>query len=167
MSIKQLNHIETKNTTRTKEIIVVAENLRTPENVGMLFRISEAFGVKKIILVGNSPGLNNNKVLRTARKTEKNLEIITVENSQNSIEHLVKNGYFLLGLELTNTSTNLKEFNFLTYQKIAVFVGAERFGIKKETLQQLNAIVHINMFGKNSSINVVNALAICLYKICS
>jgi len=58
-----------------------------------------------------------------------------------------------------------QNFNFSKYQKIAIFIGAERFGIDEKTLTNLNAIVHINMFGKNSSINVVNSLGICLYEI--
>lgn len=165
MKTKQLTHKEVINTVKNKEVIVVTENIRTPENVGMLFRISEAFGVKKIFLVGDSPDLNNKKVLRTARNTQKELNITFLEESQLLINSLKKENYTLIGLEQTNTSVNLKEIDFSKDKKIALFIGAERFGIDEKTLENLDTTVHINMFGKNSSINVVNALGICLYEI--
>jgi len=163
--MKQLTHNEVVNTITSKEIIVVSENIRTPENIGMLFRISEAFGVKQVYLVGNTPNLENKKVLRTARSTEKELDIKIFENSNQIIENLKKQGFKLIGLELTDNSKSISKNNFSKFDKIALFIGAERFGIEDSTLKQLNIIVHIDLFGKNSSINVVNALAIALYEI--
>lgn len=163
--IKQLTHLEIKNNKKNKDIIVVAENLRTPENVGMLFRISEAFGVKKIFLVGETPNLDNKKVLRTARSTEKKLIIKSIISSKELIKTLKKEEYFLIGLEYTSTSKNIKNYNFKDCNNIALFIGAERFGISDDILRQLDDTIHIEMFGKNSSINVINALGICLYEI--
>ena len=37
------------------EIIVIAHNIRSTHNVGSIFRTSEGFGVKKIILSGYTP----------------------------------------------------------------------------------------------------------------
>ena len=165
MNTKQLTYFQVNNSKLTKEIIVIAENIRTPENVGMILRISEAFGVKKVIFVGQSPNLSNKKVLRTARSTAKELAIKYVDEIQPIIESLKTKKFQLIGLELTNISTELTAFNFSKNNKIALFIGAERYGIEQKTLQELDDVVHINLFGKNSSINVVNALAIGLYEI--
>ncbi len=165
MKPKQLTHKEVENKKNTKEIIVVADGIRTPENVGMLFRIAEAFGVKKVFLVGESPDLKNKKVIRTARSTQKELEIQYLETMPKLIEILKKETYKLIGLELTNTSKSISKFDFTKNKKIALIIGAERFGITPKTLTSLDATVHINLFGKNSSINVINALGICLYEI--
>lgn len=162
---EQLSHFEVTNKKTKKEIIVVTDNIRTPENVGMLFRIAEAFGVKKVFLIGQSPNLSNKKVLRTARNTEKELEIQFLETMPSLIEKLKEEKFKLIGLELTKTSNKLKESDIKKYKKIALFIGAERFGISEQTLSKLDKIVHIDLFGKNSSINVVNALGICLYEI--
>ncbi len=165
MKTKQLAHEEVANKKSKKEIVVVTDGIRTPENVGMIFRIAEAFGVKKVFLVGESPDLNNKKVIRTARSSQKALEIQFLKTMPNLMKKLKKENYLLLGLELTNTSTSIHKFDFTKNKKIALFIGAERFGIAEETLAALDANVHINLFGKNSSINVVNALGICLYEI--
>ena len=162
--MEQLIHSQVVNNKLIKELVVVSENIRTPENVGMLFRISEAFGVKKVFLVGESPNLENKKVLRTARSTDKNLDIQLFNNSEEVIKKLSQDGFQLVGLELTSKSKNIAISDF-SKNKIAIFIGAERFGLSQETLQKLDKSVHINLFGKNSSINVVNALAIALYQI--
>ena len=163
--MKQLTHNEVVNSSPIKELIVVSENIRTPENIGMLFRVSEAFGVKKVFLVGESPNLENNKVLRTARSTEKQLDIKLFKNSQKVITELKAGNYFLIGLEMTDESKKLQLVDYSKYNKIALFVGAERFGIEQKTLEQLDQVIHIDLFGKNSSINVVNAVGIALYEI--
>lgn len=164
MNTKQLTHSEITNNSKSKEVIVITENMRTPENVGMVFRISEAFGVKKVFLVGDSPDINNRRVLRTARNTEKELVIKSLLEMQALLDSLKEEGYFLIGLEHTNNSNSLKNYDF-NHSKIAVIIGAERFGINDKTLQKLDANIHIEMFGENSSMNVVNALGICLYEI--
>ncbi len=163
--MKQLTHNEVVNSSVKKEIIVISESIRTPENVGMLFRISEAFGVKTIYLVGDSPNLENKKVLRTARSTEKELDIKIFDNSNQFLDDLKQQNFSLIGLELTDNSKSISNIDFSKVPKIALFIGAERFGIEDETLKQLDQIVHIDLFGKNSSINVVNALAIALFKL--
>ena len=160
----QLDHSQIKNKTTDKEVLIVTENIRTPENVGMIFRISEAFAVKKIIIVGQSPDLLNKKVLRTARSTEKELDILYVEEMQEVISKLKAEDYKLLALEVADTSIDLREYDFSQNNKTALFIGSERFGIESKTLSAMDNCIHINMFGKNSSINVVNALSIALYE---
>ncbi len=163
--MKQLTHFEVKNKVLLQELIIISENIRTPENVGMLFRVSEAFGIKKVFLVGESPNLENKKVLRTARSTEKALEIRTFKDTSEIINELKTANYQLVGLELTDKSISLHKSKISKQEKIALFIGAERFGLNQETLNKLDIFVHIDLFGKNSSINVVNALAIALYEI--
>jgi len=165
MKTKQLTHFEVAKNKSDKEIIVITENIRTPENIGMIFRISEAFGIKKVILIGDSPNLSNNRVIRTARNAEKVIDIHLAKEMKHVIQNLKENKFQLIGLERTNDSLMLKEFDFTKHQKIAIFLGAERFGIDETTLQQLDINLHIKLFGKNSSINVVNALAIILYEV--
>ena len=165
MNSIQLTHNQVRNNNNNKEIIVITDTIRTPENVGMIFRVSEAFGVKKVILLGDSPKLSNKKVLRTARSTEKNLQIEYVDEIQLVVDDLIKNNFQLIGLELTNSSIGINQFTVSSINKIAIFIGAERFGIDEKILKQLEKIVHIDLFGKNSSINVVNALAIALFEL--
>jgi tRNA G18 (ribose-2'-O)-methylase SpoU len=44
-------------------------------------------------------------------------------------------------------------------------IGEENFGISEAVLQQMDAVVHIPMFGQNSSMNLVQATSVALYEI--
>ncbi len=162
--MKQLTHLEVSNKQVSKEIIVISDNIRTPENVGMLFRISEAFGVQEVFIIGDSPNMDNKKVMRTARNTEKVLNVQFFDTIEEIFPRLKKDNFYFIGLELTDKSESISIAQF-NQEKIALFVGAERFGLSDDILNKLDSVVHIDLFGKNSSINVVNALAIALYKI--
>jgi len=161
----QLTHTEIINPTTNKEIIVVAEEIRSPDNVGMILRVSEAFGCKKVIFLGDTADLENRRVKRTSRSAHKELEVIFNQDSQKTIDYLRTEKFKLLGLEITDDSMPLKDFDVSSTNKIALFIGNERNGIDFPILKEMDAILHFDLFGKNSSINVVNALSVALYEI--
>lgn len=159
--MQQLHHINTQNYKRKFPISIVCDEIRTPENIGMIFRIAESFGVTKIYLHQNSPSLNNRTVKRTARNTIAELEVEIYQDFSTLITHLKKKNT-IIGIELTDESANLHEFDFTAFQNIVFVLGNERYGIQQT--QDLDAGVQIVMFGKNSSMNVANSLAITLYE---
>lgn len=161
----QLTHTEITNSKTNKEIIVVADEMRSPENVGMILRVSEAFGSKEVIFLGNSPTLESRKVKRTSRSAEKGLSVTFNQLPQETIEALKARGFKLIGIEITSNSSLLKDSNFENLNKIAVFIGNEKEGIDSEILNKMDAVQHFDLFGNNSSINVVNALSVALYEI--
>ena len=161
----QLTHKEVTNTTTNKEIIVVSDEIRSPSNVGMILRVSEGFGSKEVIFLGNSPTLENRKVKRTSRSAEKGLSVSFNQLPQETIESLKARGFKLIGIEITDNSTLLKDFDFTSINKLAIFIGNEKEGIDSEILKQLDIVLHFDLFGNNSSINVVNALSVALYEL--
>ena len=53
----------------------------------------------------------------------------------------------------------------MNQQKIALVIGNEQLGISAEVLELVQQTIHIEMFGKNSSMNVVQAAGIGLYSL--
>ena len=47
---------------------------------------------------------------------------------------------------------------------MALIVGDENFGVSEAALEGSDTIIHIEMFGKNSSMNMVQATNIALYQ---
>ena len=45
--MEQLKHNDIENKQKQFPITIVCDAIRTPENIGMCFRISESFGVQK------------------------------------------------------------------------------------------------------------------------
>ena len=163
--MEQLNHKATVLKNVKFPLVVIGEELRTPQNVGMGLRVSEAFGVGTFYLNENSPGLENRLVQRTARSTNKNIEIVQYNNSIDLINNLKSEEYTIIALEITDKSKNIHQYNFSKHAKIALLIGSERYGINQKALSLCDESIHIPMYGKNSSMNVVNSLSVSLYEI--
>lgn len=161
--LKQLTHYDIKNNQKQFPITIVCDAIRTPENIGMCFRISESLGVEKIYFHENSPAVENKIVRKTARNTIHQIEHDTYADFASIIHKLKQEGHAIIGLEITDKSMRIQDFEFKKYQKIVLLLGSERSGI--EHIDAADHTVSIPMFGVNSSMNVIHSLAICLYEI--
>ena len=161
--MKQLTHVDIKNNQQQFPITIVCDAIRTPENIGMCFRISESFGVQKIYFEESSPSTENRIVKKTARNTISQIKH-AVYNDFNEIIHQLKaEGNTIIGLEITDKSINIQDFNFKNHKKIVLLLGSERNGI--ENINLVDETIAIPMYGRNSSMNVIHSLAITLYEI--
>jgi 23S rRNA (guanosine2251-2'-O)-methyltransferase len=87
-----------------------------------------------------------------------------IEKNHNLINKLKKEEYQILALELTDTSVSIDKYvSKLIPNKLAIVVGNEVYGITKDTLNYCDDSVHLQMYGKGSSLNVTVSLGILLY----
>ncbi|MBU3010116.1 TrmH family RNA methyltransferase [Polaribacter vadi] len=161
--MKQLTHSDVKNKQQQFPITIVCDAIRTPENIGMCFRISESFGVEKIFFHENSPSVENRKVINTARNTISKINYEYYTNFEETIQQLKQEGNTIIGIEITDKSINIQDFDFKNNQKIVLLLGSERNGI--ENINLVDTTIAIPMYGKNSSMNVIHSLAITLYEV--
>jgi len=161
--LKQLTHQDNQNKQQKFPITIVCDAIRTPENIGMCFRVSESFGVQKIYFHESSPSIENNKVLKTSRNTINQIDYEFYSNFKEKINQLKQEGNTIIGIEITNKSINIQDFNFKNHEKIVLLLGSERNGISNINLADFS--IKIPMFGRNSSMNVIHTLAIALYEI--
>ena len=161
--MKQLTHNDIKNKQQKFPVTIVCDAIRTPENIGMCFRISESFGVQKIYFHENSPSIENRKVINTARNTINQIEHETYTDFNKVIQQLKLEGNTIIGIEITDKSIDIQDFKFNSYEKIVLLLGSERSGINNIDLTDTS--IAIPMYGRNSSINVIHSLAITLYEV--
>lgn len=160
----QLTHYNTPFTKRTFPITLVCDNVTNAPNIGSLFRIADAFGIEKLILCGQDIILGR-KMTKTSRATEKfvNYEIST--SALNVVQDLIKSNYQIISLEITDASKPIHSCHFSNNKPIALIIGDENFGVSEAILNISDQVIHIDMFGQNSSMNVVQATNITLYEI--
>ncbi len=161
--MKQLTHYEIENKSKEFPITIVCDAIRTPENIGMCFRIAESFGVQQIYLHESSPTLNNRIVKKTARNTIQQINNETYSDFSKLIAQLKKEGNTIIGIEITDKSINIQDFDFKNHEKLVLLLGSERNGIAHIDL--VDETIAIPMFGRNSSMNVIHSLAITLYEV--
>ena len=143
---------------------MVCDNVTNAPNIGSLFRISDAFGIEKLILCGEHIPLGR-KMTKTSRATEKVVNYEVSESASEVIKNLKKQNYQIISLEITDTSKPIHTIEFSIEKPIALVIGDENFGVSEAILKLSDAIIHIDMFGQNSSMNVVQATNIALYEI--
>ncbi|MRX40341.1 TrmH family RNA methyltransferase [Flavobacterium sp. LC2016-23] len=163
----QLTHAENQFERKTFPVTLVCDHIYFQQNIGSLFRIGEAFGVENIIFLGKDIPLTPRKINKTSRSTHLHVPHSTIEETADLITYLIENNFEIIALEIASNSKPLKEIILPHNKKIALLIGSEVNGISDELLKISNQIVHINMFGNNSSMNVVQAASIALYEITS
>lgn len=160
---KQLSHGETRWSTQAFPLILACDNWQDPRNVGMAFRLADAFGVEAIWLGGTTPVPPNRKISKTARSTEAWVAHRHQADLATALAAAKQQGYTLVGVEITSESTALDKYlQEMPGQPTVLVLGAEQSGISEEVLRLLDRSVHIPMYGRNSSLNVATALAIAL-----
>lgn len=167
--MKQLRSLELKrfnksNQKHNKKIVLILENIQYATNIAGIFRTADAIKVEKIFLTGISLQPPFGKDLQKAsRQKEKSVQWEYHDNSGKIINKYKKNGYQIVGVEITDESVNFNDFEFA--DKVCLVLGSETYGIVKTTLERLDASVFIPMYGKGASLNVGVAAAVTLFKI--
>jgi tRNA G18 (ribose-2'-O)-methylase SpoU len=160
----QLTHYNTNFKKRIFPITLVCDNVTNAPNLGSLFRIADAFGVEKLILCGKNISLGR-KITKTSRATEKFVTYEVLDSVLKVVQDLKSKEYQIISLEITKNSQPLHTFKFSSKKPMALIIGDENFGVSEAVLNNSDAILHITMFGQNSSMNVVQATNLALYEI--
>lgn len=144
-------------------LFVYAEDIRSPFNVGSIFRTAEAFGAEKVIL---SPFCASPEHPRAKRSSMGTIDIIPWE--QKKLELWLKdynsgaeNPLPVIALETGGTDIN--DFDFP--ERGIVILGSEELGIQPETLKMATGgRVSIPLPGAKASLNVGVAFGILMEK---
>lgn len=160
----QKTHYNTINTTSEIKISVLAPQLDLIDNIGGLFRICDAMGVN-CIYFGHEVNFNSRKLKRAARSTQKIIDYHTNVNSKEIINNFIGKEHIVIGLELTNNSSSIQQLSLKKNSEILLVIGNEIEGIPDDLLLEIPKCYHIDMYGANSSMNVIQATSIALYQI--
>ena len=155
----------------TQEIIVILDNIRSRENVGSIFRTSDAVGVGKLYLCGTTPCPPHHKISKTALGAELTVPWEYHKQTWRLLENLKKDGYQILALEKINrpfdglrASKNIFKFRAKD-ESLALVVGNEVSGLSTEVLKRSSKVISIPMYGHKESLNVAVAFGIAVYQL--
>ena len=159
----QHTHTTTKFAVKKFPIVLICDGVQSPSNIGSLFRICDALGISEIIFCDAIINFKSSRLQKTARSTQKKVTYSVSRSIIATIENLKKKDYKIVALEITDTSIAIENFTLPKDQKIALVIGNEQKGVSNEVLQNNPTTIHIEMFGENSSMNVVQAATIALH----
>ncbi|MDD5050611.1 MAG: TrmH family RNA methyltransferase [Candidatus Pacebacteria bacterium] len=152
-----------------KEVAVILHNIRSEQNVGSIFRTSDAAGVSKIYLTGYTPapldtfGRKVKGIAKTALGAETFIAWEKIKNPATVFSKLKKTGFKIIAIEQDKKAVDYKKIKIVS--KMAFVFGNEVEGISKSLLQKVDEIAFIPMKGKKESLNVSVSAGIALFRI--
>ncbi len=142
--------------------VVILDHIEDPHNLGAIIRTCEASGVDGIILPKNRSVSVNATVMKTSAGALENVSIASVVNLKKTIERLKKNGFWIVGTDMVD-STDYRKIDYSG--KIALVIGSEGFGMSRIVRESCDFIARIPMYGKVNSLNASVASGIMIYEI--
>ncbi len=135
-------------------LVVVLDNIRSAMNVGSFFRTGDAFLIEKILLCGITATPPNREITKTAIGATESVHWEYHENITSALEQLKSAGYQLVGIEQTDVSVLLDDFEIKDDGKYALVFGNEVDGVSDEALAHLDVCLEIPQDGTKHSLNV-------------
>ena len=142
-----------KKTTKTP-IIVVLDNIRSLNNVGAVFRTSDAFLIEKIYLCGITATPPHREIHKTALGATESVDWEYKENTLALVNELKVQGVVVAAIEQAENSVMLDEFSLDATKKIAIVLGNEVKGVQQEVVSAADYCVEIPQKGTKHSLNI-------------
>ena len=144
----------------SQDIIIALDDLQDPGNLGTILRTVDSANLNQIILSKNSADPYNPKVVRSTMGAIFRINIIEVEDLQETIKEIKKNKFKLMvtALDAENSIYNVD------YNKKVIVIGNEANGVSKEIQGMADEKVKIPMLGKTESLNASVASGIMIYE---
>lgn len=160
----QLTHYNSDFEKRKFPIHLICDHILDSRNLGGIFRAADAFGISRLYICGDRSGIDK-AVQRTSRSTEQFISHSFHSSTAEIVKQLKSQKIKIIALEITNRSKDLLDFKNPGAEPVALIIGSENTGISDVVLDMADSHYHINMFGQNSSMNVVQATSVALYEI--
>lgn len=143
-------------------LLVMAEEMRDPGNLGTLLRTMDAVGGSGVVVVGASTDPTHPKCLKASMGTIFRLLVARAA----SVEAFLQWAKEKQVSTVATTARRGTSFWTVPYRRpLALLLGNEGEGLRPETLEQADVIARIPMWGTASSLNVSVAAGALLYEI--
>jgi len=143
-----------------KPLIVVADGIREPGNLGAIIRTSDAAGADAFVILPGTCDLYNQKTIRATAGSLFNIPIIHSSASELS-------GWLRghdISLAITEPGDGIPVFETDLDKAVAIAFGNEAHGVCNELKSGADMSMRIPIYGKAESLNVAAAAAVILYE---
>ena len=144
---------EFKSITKTP-LIIVLDNIRSLNNIGSVFRTSDAFLIEKIYLCGISATPPNKDIHKTALGATESVDWEYAEETLEVVQQLQTENIQVLAVEQAENSTKLDDFFPKKNQKYALVMGNEVKGVQQKVVNAADLCVEIPQLGTKHSLNI-------------
>lgn len=142
-------------------LIIFADHVQDPQNLGALARSSEVFGAAGIVIPKRRSVLPTSTVMRTSSGAIARIPVVGIVNAARALREFKEKGFWIMGLDHCAEDI-LWECEIP--EKAVLVVGSEGRGISRLTRENCDFLVRIPMRGRTGSLNAATAGAIGMYE---
>jgi len=143
------------------KFVLILDGITDPQNFGAILRVADGFAVDLVVIPQHeSVGLTPAAVKASAGASEW-VSVAQVTNLARTIEALKKNGYWVYAASADGDRADSIDFS----GKVAMVMGSEGKGVRRNVLEHCDRTVSIPMFGHVDSFNVASAAAVLCYEV--
>ncbi len=146
-------------------LVVVLDNVRSSNNIGSIFRTSDAFLVKKIYLCGISAQPPDKEIHKTALGAEFSMDWEYFKTTAEALKKLKSEGFTIIAIEQVDESISLSDYAPGISEKIALVFGNEVKGVQQEIVHLCDKTIEIPQFGTKHSFNIAVSAGIVLWEL--
>ncbi len=148
-------------------IIIVLDNIRSLNNIGSVFRTSDAFLVEKIYLCGITATPPHKDIHKTALGSTDTVDWEYFENTMDIIEKLKAKKVKICAIEQAENATMLNDFTPLQQTTYALVFGNEVKGVSQNVVSSSDVVIEIPQFGTKHSLNISVSCGVVVWDVFS
>jgi len=142
-------------------LIIVADNIQSPMNMGAILRLASNLNALKTWFVyEEDPGFRHYKIKSSSSGASEKTDWGIVH--PDDLAQILPIDYEIIAIETTEDAQNI--FTAVFPEKVVLIVGNERLGISETVLKLANQKFFLPVPGSTSSLNVSHALAVGLFE---
>jgi 23S rRNA (guanosine2251-2'-O)-methyltransferase len=143
-------------------VIIVADGITDPHNLGAIIRTAEAIGAQGLIIPQRRASGITSTVVKVAAGALENFPVARVVNLSRALEELKEAGFWIYGTAAAG-SEPLHTVSFSG--PIVLVIGSEGEGLSMLTQRSCDVLVSIPLQGKTPSLNASVAAGMALYEV--
>lgn len=165
-SIEELNRPDNETYKQTEKLpfVVILDSVRSLNNIGSVFRTSDAFLVERILLCGITATPPSSEIHKTALGAEDSVKWEYYQTTQQALMLLKEQGYTLFAIEQVENSVMLQDVELDKHKKYAVILGNEVKGVQQEVVDMCDNCIELPQFGTKHSLNVSVTAGIVIWE---
>jgi tRNA G18 (ribose-2'-O)-methylase SpoU len=148
-------------------IIIVLDNVRSLNNIGSVFRTSDALLIEAVYLCGITATPPHRELHKTALGAEDSVNWEYFKNTEDAVAKLKEKGFTIYSVEQAENSISLEQFETKAEEKYALIFGNEVKGVQQKIVDASDGCIEIPQFGTKHSFNISVSCGIVLWDLFS
>lgn len=145
-------------------VAIILDNIRSMNNIGSVFRTSDAFRIHSIALCGITAIPPNKEIHKTALGATDSVQWNYFKNTIQALEKYKGDGFIICSIEQVDNGIPLESFLINKEKKYALIFGNEVKGVDQNVVYKSDHCIEIPQFGTKHSLNISVSAGIVIWE---